>query len=292
MRIAFIGLGNMGGPMAANLVRAGHALAVHDLVPEAVERLAALGAVGAGSAAEAAAGAEAVFSMLPAGAHVSELYLGKGRVLESARAGAFLVDCSTIDAATARRVAAAAAERGLEMLDAPVSGGVAGATAGTLTFMVGGPAAALERARPLLERMGRSIFHAGPSGAGQLAKICNNLLLGIAMAGTCEALRVGLAGGLDPKALSEIMRQSSGGNWVLERYNPCPGVMETAPASRGYRGGFPVDLMLKDLGLALEAAAAGGVDAPLGRLSRELYAAHSAAGAGRLDFSSLFERKG
>jgi 3-hydroxyisobutyrate dehydrogenase len=285
--VAFIGLGNMGAPMAANLLKAGHSLKVYDIVPQAVARLTALGAAGAESPADAAAEAEFVISMLPAGRHVEDLYLGAGGLLKSAPAGALLVDCSTIDPGTARRVAAAAAARGLDMLDAPVSGGVAGATAGTLTFMVGGPAAALERARPLLGAMGRNIFRAGERGAGQVAKICNNMLLGIAMVGTAEALALGAANGLDPKVLSEIMRQSSGGNWVLNSYNPWPGVMPGAPASRDYAGGFAVNLMLKDLGLATEAAASSGNAVPLGSLARDLYTQHSAAGAGNLDFSSI-----
>jgi 3-hydroxyisobutyrate dehydrogenase len=199
-----------------------------------------------------------------------------------------LIDSSTIAPDSARQVAAAAAERGFEMLDAPVSGGTAGAAAGTLTFMVGGSDASFERARPYLEKMGKAIFHAGPSGAGQTVKVCNNMLLGIQMIGTCEAIRLGIANGMDPKVLSEIMGKSSGRNWVLEVYNPCPGVMENAPASRQYQGGFGVDLMLKDLGLAVENAQATGTGVALGELARTLYRKHSESGAGGLDFSSIF----
>ncbi|KQM75447.1 3-hydroxyisobutyrate dehydrogenase [Xylophilus sp. Leaf220] len=287
MDIAFIGLGNMGGPMALNLHKAGHDVRAFDLSAAACDRLRADGVPVAALAAEAAAGAEVVVSMLPASAHVESLYLGDAGLLAQLAAGTLLVDCSTISAATARAVAAAATARGIDCLDAPVSGGTGGAIAGTLTFMVGGPAAALERARPLLEKMGANIFHAGDAGAGQTAKICNNMLLGILMIGTSEAIALGVANGLDPKVLSEIMRRSSGGNWALEKYNPLPGVMEAAPASKGYAGGFGTDLMLKDLGLAQENAAAVRAATPLGGLARSLYAAHSLAGHGGLDFSSV-----
>jgi 3-hydroxyisobutyrate dehydrogenase len=286
--VAFIGLGNMGGSMAANLINAGHSLTVFDLVSDAVERAVALGASAAPSAADAARECDAVVTMLPASQHVRDLYLGEGRLLESAKPGALLIDCSTIAPATAKEVAAAAASRGMEMIDAPVSGGVAGAAAGTLTFIVGGEAEALGKARPLLEAMGKAVFHAGASGAGQTAKICNNMLLAIHMIGTCEAIRLGVASGLDPNVLSDIMTKSSGRNWSLELYNPYPGVMEHAPASRDYQGGFLTDLMLKDLGLAMEAAQAAGAVTPLGTHAQELYAAHSRSGAGKLDFSSIF----
>ncbi|HEX5515293.1 MAG TPA: 3-hydroxyisobutyrate dehydrogenase, partial [Gammaproteobacteria bacterium] len=270
-QIAFIGLGNMGAPMAANLLKAGHQLAVFDLVPAAVAKLEAAGARAASSAADAVAGAQVVFSMLPAGQHVKSLYLGDGGLLEAVGPDTLLVDCSTIDAETARELAEAAARSGLEMLDAPVSGGVAGAEAGTLTFIVGGEAAALERARPLLEAMGKKIFHAGGAGAGQVAKMCNNMLLGILMTGTAEALNLGVANGLDPQVLSEIMKASSGNNWALQVYNPYPGVMDNAPASRNYQGGFGVDLLVKDLELALKAGLANRTALPLGSLVRQLY---------------------
>ena len=290
MKIAFIGLGNMGGPMAMNLLRAGHSLSAFDLSKEACAKLAVDGLPIAISAEATLDGAEVVISMLPASAHVDGLYLGgngQSGILEKMAAGTLVIDSSTIAAATSRKVAEAAAARGIAVIDAPVSGGTGGAIAGTLTFMVGGSMVDLERARPLLEKMGANIFHAGDVGAGQTAKICNNMLLGILMIGTSEAIALGVANGLDPKVLSEIMRRSSGGNWALEKYNPLPGVMEAAPASKNYAGGFGTDLMLKDLGLAQENAAAVRASTPLGGLARNLYAAHSLAGNGALDFSSV-----
>lgn len=285
-RIGFVGLGNMGGHMARNLVAAGHQVTVFDLVPDLV---ASVEGASAGADASACAREVDVFiSMLPAGRHVAGLYLGEDGILAHAGAGTLLIDCSTIDPDTARQVATAAAERDLEMLDAPVSGGTAGAESGTLTFMVGGPDAALERARPLLEVMGRNIFYAGGAGAGQTAKVCNNMLLAIHMAGTAEALALGVNNGLDPAVLSEIMKQSSGGNWSLNVYNPYPGVMDGVPASRGYQGGFLVDLMTKDLGLAIAAAQASGSGVPLGSLAASLYRLHARqSNAGGLDFSSI-----
>jgi 3-hydroxyisobutyrate dehydrogenase len=292
MKIAFIGLGNMGGPMALNLLKAGHTLSAFDLSADACQKFAGEGLPIAKSAAESVADAEVVISMLPASAHVEGLFLGgagKPGLLESIQAGALVIDSSTIAAATSRKVAEAAAAKGIAMIDAPVSGGTGGAIAGTLTFMVGGETKDLERARPVLEKMGANIFHAGAAGAGQTAKICNNMLLGILMIGTSEALALGVANGLDPKVLSEIMRRSSGGNWALEKYNPMPGVMETAPASKNYAGGFGTDLMLKDLGLAQENATAVRASTPLGGIARNLYAAHSLAGHGALDFSSVLK---
>ncbi|AKU21388.1 3-hydroxyisobutyrate dehydrogenase [Massilia sp. NR 4-1] len=285
--IAFIGLGNMGGPMALNLVKAGHRVHVFDLSREAVGRLAQAGALAASSARAMLEGAEIVISMLPASHHVEALYLGQDGILSQIEAGALVIDCSTIAPHSAVKVAQAAAARGLAMIDAPVSGGTAGAAAGTLTFIVGGAAEALERARPVLAQMGKNIFHAGANGAGQTAKICNNMLLGVLMAGTAEALALGVANGLDPKVLSDIMSKSSGRNWALELYNPYPGVMDNVPAARGYQGGFGVDLMVKDLGLAAEAALAARAAIPLGELARNLYALHSGSGAGALDFSSI-----
>ncbi|MCT8174281.1 3-hydroxyisobutyrate dehydrogenase [Variovorax sp. CY25R-8] len=292
MKIAFIGLGNMGGPMALNLLKAGHTLSAFDLSADACKKFAGEGLPIAKSAADSVADAEVVISMLPASAHVEGLFLGgagKPGLLESIQAGALVIDSSTIAAATSRKVAEAAAAKGIAMIDAPVSGGTGGAIAGTLTFMVGGETKDLERARPVLEKMGANIFHAGAAGAGQTAKICNNMLLGILMIGTSEALALGVANGLDPKVLSEIMRRSSGGNWALEKYNPMPGVMETAPASKNYAGGFGTDLMLKDLGLAQENATAVRASTPLGGIARNLYAAHSLAGHGALDFSSVLK---
>ncbi|ARN22772.1 3-hydroxyisobutyrate dehydrogenase [Piscinibacter gummiphilus] len=285
MRIAFIGLGHMGAPMASNLQKAGHEVAGFDLSADAAR---AAGVPLAASAADAVAGAEVVISMLPASRHVEALYFGEG-LLDRIAAGTLVIDSSTIASATSRKLAEAGAARGLAVLDAPVSGGTAGAAAGTLTFMVGGDAAHLERARPVLEKMGANIFHAGGAGAGQAAKMCNNMLLGILMIGTSEALALGVANGLDPAVLSEIMRRSSGGNWALEKYNPFPGVMPNVPASKGYSGGFGGDLMLKDLGLAMDNAVQAGAATPLGSLARSLYAAHSLAGHGALDFSSILK---
>lgn len=287
--IAFIGLGNMGGPMAANLVKAGHALRVFDLVPAALEAAVAAGAYAGTSAIDTLEGAEVVISMLPASRHVEGLYLGEDGILDKIPAGALVIDCSTIAPATARTVGQAAAARGLAMLDAPVSGGTAGAQAGTLTFIVGGEADALARARDVLQAMGKNIFHVGASGAGQVAKLCNNMALGVIMAVTGEAIGLGVAHGLDPKVLSQMMAVSTGRSWATEVCNPWPGVLENAPASRGYSGGFGNDLMLKDLGLAVEAAMGVGATIPLGELARNLYAMNKQAGRGGLDFSSVVQ---
>lgn len=287
--IAFIGLGHMGGPMALNLLKAGHHLKVFDLVPAALKTTTDAGAEACSTAAEAVEGAEIVITMLPASKHVEGLYLGEGGLLESIPAGTLVLECSTIAPESARKVSAAATQRGLRMLDAPVSGGTGGAVAGTLTFIVGGAAADLDAARPVLEAMGKNIFHAGDAGAGQVAKICNNMLLGILMAGTSEALALGVANGLDPKVLSDIIAKSSGRNWATELYNPWPGVMDNVPSSKGYAGGFGVDLMLKDLGLAAEAALHARATTPLGELARNLYSMLSAQGHGGQDFSSILK---
>ncbi len=288
-KIAFIGLGNMGTPMAANLLKAGYQPVVYDIVPHTVEQLAEQGAIPAANVSEAVRDADVVISMLPASQHVKELYLGDGQLLAHARKGALLIDCSTIAPATAKEVATEALGRGFEMIDAPVSGGVGGAVKGVLTFIVGGNADSLEKARPILSVMGQKIFHAGEIGAGQTAKICNNMLLAIQMTGTAEALNLGVANQLDPVALSEILKNSSGGNWTLNVYNPYPGVMEGVPASNEYEGGFLVDLMVKDLGLAMETAQASESRTPLGALAEELYRGHSTAGWGRKDFSSILK---
>lgn len=287
-KIAFIGLGNMGGPMAANLIKAGHQLRVFDLVPAARDAAAA-GAHAASSAHDTLADAEIVISMLPASRHVEGLYFGEAGILVQIPEGALVIDCSTIAPVTARKVAAAAQARGLAMLDAPVSGGTAGAAAGTLTFIVGGAAETLERARPVLQAMGKNIFHVGDSGAGQVAKLCNNMALGVIMAATGEALALGVAQGLDPAVLSQMMAVSTGRSWATEVCNPWPGVLPNAPASRGYSGGFGNDLMLKDLGLVTESAVQAGVSIPLGELARNLYAMNSQAGNGALDFSSVIK---
>ncbi|CAE1134703.1 3-hydroxyisobutyrate dehydrogenase [Xanthomonas euroxanthea] len=288
-KIAFIGLGNMGGPMAANLSKAGHQLRVFDLVPAALDAAVAAGAHAASSAHDTLADAEIVISMLPASRHVEALYLGEAGILAQIPAAALVIDCSTIAPASARKLAAEAQARGLAMLDAPVSGGTAGAAAGSLTFIVGGAAEVLERARPVLQAMGKNIFHVGDNGAGQVAKLCNNMALGVIMAATGEALALGVAQGLDPAVLSQMMAVSTGRSWATEVCNPWPGVLPNAPASRGYSGGFGNDLMLKDLGLVAESAVQAGVSIPLGELARNLYAMNSQAGNGALDFSSVIK---
>ncbi|MBI1626641.1 3-hydroxyisobutyrate dehydrogenase [Comamonas suwonensis] len=292
MQIAFIGLGNMGAPMAINLAKAGHSVKAFDLSHDAIAKVVAAGGQAASCATTAVQGAEVVITMLPASQHVESLFLGNADqqgLLAHITKGTLVIDSSTIAAATSQKVAKAAAALGIDFMDAPVSGGTGGAIAGTLTFMVGGSDAQLARAQPLLEKMGANIFHAGGVGAGQTAKICNNMLLGILMVGTSEAIALGVANGLDPKVLSEIMRRSSGGNWALEKYNPYPGVHENAPASKGYAGGFGTDLMLKDLGLAQDNATANRASTPLGGMARSIYAAHSLAGHGGEDFSSVIK---
>tara|TARA_R110002110_G_scaffold205066_7_gene416884 strand:- start:8390 stop:9277 length:888 start_codon:yes stop_codon:yes gene_type:complete len=288
--VGFIGLGNMGGPMASNLLKAGHSVTVFDLSAAACEQLRNAGAAVAGSALEATAGADYVISMLPAGKHVAATYLGDEGLLARLDNATVVLDCSTIDAATARQVGAAAAQAGIGFMDAPVSGGVAAAAAGTLAFMCGGEAETFDKAKVILADMGKNIFHAGPSGAGQVAKGCNNMLLAIHMIGSCEALEMGARNGLDPSVLSEIMLASSGRNWSLEVYNPYPGVMESAPASNDYKPGFMVDLMVKDLGLALEIAEQSDFENPLGQMARRLYAEHQASGNGQRDFSSILQK--
>lgn len=289
-RIAFIGLGNMGGPMAENLLKAGHQVCVYDLSADALARLNEVGAETADNAKAAVQGVDFVISMLPASKHVENLYLGDQGIAADIPKSALVIDSSTIDAQTARELAVALNQHGVRFIDAPVSGGTAGAKAGTLTFICGGDAADIEEARTVLGNMGKNVFRAGDHGAGQVAKICNNMLLAILMAGTSEALQLGKANGLDPKVLSEIMLQSSGRNWTLEVYNPCPYVLEGVPSSNNYTGGFQIDLMAKDLGLAMSNAAAAGATTPLGELAQSLYQTHSAEGFGKLDFSSIFNR--
>lgn len=286
-KIAFIGLGHMGKPMALNLQRAGYSLQVYDLNQAAMQELEQAGAQACSGPLQACQGASVVITMLPAGKHVKQVYDGTQGLIAQVSEGVLLIDCSTIDAATSRQLSAQASQRGLTMIDAPVSGGTGGAQAGSLTFIVGGPGQALERARPYLEKMGKAIFHAGEAGAGQVAKACNNMLLGVLMAGTAEALALGVAQGLDPGVLSDIIAKSSGRNWATELYNPWPGVMPHAPASNNYQGGFGVDLMLKDLGLAAESAVSSKAAIPLGEMARNLYAMHSTQGHGADDFSSI-----
>jgi len=286
-RIGFIGLGNMGTPMALNLLRAGHALTVFDLSAERVGRLVAEGAVGSETPQGTAAGAEAIITMLPAGREVRAVYGGAGGLIEASPPGCLLIDCSTIDVATAREMAAAAREAGLAMLDAPVSGGVGGAAAATLTFMVGGEAAAVERARPILEAMGRRIVHAGESGAGQAAKICNNMILGISMIAVAEAFVLGEKLGLSHQALFDVASTSSGQCWSLTTYCPVPGPVPTSPANRGYAPGFTAAMMLKDLELARGVAQEAGARAELGAHAADLYRRFAEGGGAAMDFSGI-----
>lgn len=290
MHIGFIGLGHMGGPMAANLLKAGHQLSVFDLSAAAVEALVGAGATACDSvAALATARPELVISMLPAAPHVKSLYLGDEGLLSLLQQPTHLLDCSTIDPHSAREVSAAARQAGHYMLDAPVSGGTAGATAGTLTFMVGGSADEFEFARPVLAAMGKNIVHCGDSGNGQVAKVANNMLLGISMIGVAEAMALGTSLGIDAKVLAGIINTSSGRCWSSEVNNPYPDVLENVPASRGYTGGFGTDLMLKDLGLATEAARLAKQPVILGAAAQQLYQAFSLQGHGQLDFSAIIK---
>ncbi len=290
--IAFIGLGNMGGPMAANLVRKGESVTVFDLVPDAVKQLEEKGALAAASPQEAVKNADVVVTMLPAAQHVKSLYLADEGIINHAKTGALFIDCSTIDAQSAKTVGSAALNAGFAFIDAPVSGGVAGAAAGTLTFIMGGDEAAVSRAKPVLKHMGANLFHAGDLGAGQIAKLCNNMLLSVLMTGTSEALQLAIANGLDPKVMSDIMLQSSGCNWTLQKYNPCPDVMENVPSSNQYQGGFMVKLMNKDLSLAMEAAQQVGASTPMAAAAQALYRMHQLKGNADRDFSSIFELLG
>ena len=289
MKIAFIGLGNMGAPMAHNLLKAGHALTVFDLNTQAVGALVEVGATAAASPKEAAAGAETVITMLPAAAHVRHVLTAEDGVLAGIAKGVPIIDSSTIDPASVKAFAVLAAEHGNTFVDAPVSGGTGGAAAGTLTFMVGGSAAAFEQVRPVLSAMGKNLVHCGDTGAGQGAKICNNLVLGITMAGVAEAMSLGEALGIDPKVLGGIINTSTGRCWSSDTYNPFPGVIETAPSSRGYTGGFGTDLMLKDLGLAGDAAKSVHQPVYLGALAQQLYQTVSSKGDGKLDFSAVIK---
>ena len=286
--VGFIGLGNMGGPMASNLAKAGHKVKAFDLSEEALKAVVADGATAAKTAEEAIEGVEFVVSMLPADRHVKGVYLGDNGLIDKLSKEQLVIDCSTISSDTAMYVGEELEKAGIAFIDAPVSGGVGGAKAGTLTFICGGTETNVDRARIVLNDMGKNVFRAGDVGAGQIAKICNNMLLSVLMVGTSEALQLGKANGLDPKVLSEIMLASSGRNWTLEVYNPCPGVMENVPSSNDYQGGFLVDLMAKDLGLAQQTALESGAATPMGSLTRNLYHSWSEQGHGRQDFSSIF----
>ena len=287
MKIAFIGLGNMGGGMAANLVKAGHDVHAFDLSADALARAAENGCTTYTSVQDAVQGADAVVSMLPNGAIVESVYTAD--VIGHAPAGALLLDCSTIDVDTARKVGAAAAAAGYPMVDAPVSGGIAAANGGTLTFMVGGSADAFTKAEPILSAMGKAVIHAGDSGAGQAAKICNNMILGATMIATCEAFALAEKLGLDLQTFYDISSKASGQSWSMTSYCPVPGVGPASPADNSYQGGFAAALMLKDLKLAMEAARSAGSQVPMGARAEELYAAFNAAGNGGQDFSAIIK---
>ncbi len=286
-RIAFIGLGNMGLPMAVNLIKAGHQVEGVDVSAAAVGKLKEAGGTPVEFAHVAAARADAVITMLPAGKHVRDVYLGANGILSAANPGTLLIDCSTIDVDTARAVSAEAESKGLLMVDAPVSGGVGGATAGTLTFMVGGSAQAYQRAEPILQKMGKTIVHAGGAGNGQAAKICNNMILGISMIAVSEAFVMAEKLGLDHQKLFDISSKSSGQCWSLTTYCPVPGPVPTSPANRDYEPGFTAAMMLKDLRLAQEAAQAVGAKTELGAQAERLYSAYADSGEAQRDFSGI-----
>jgi 3-hydroxyisobutyrate dehydrogenase len=284
-RIGFIGLGNMGLPMAGNLVKAGHAVVGFDLVRDSLERAGRRGINAEGSAEGAARDVEVILTMLPAGKQVLEVY--DGGVLAAAKPGTLFIDSSTIDVTSARTAHRLAAEAGMLALDAPVSGGVGGAEAASLTFMAGGTADAFAQAKPILESMGRRVIHCGEAGAGQAAKICNNMMLGINMIGVSEAFSLAEKLGLSPKALFDVASASSGQSWALTSYCPVPGLVPTAPANNNYQPGFASALMLKDLRLAQEAAAVVGASTPLGAVAAQLFGLHNAWGEGGADFSGI-----
>lgn len=289
-KIAFIGLGNMGGGMAANLVKAGHSVNAFDLVDAALAKARENGCETFTNVREAVAGVDAVVTMLPNGTIVEAVY--ENDVIGHAPTSAVLLDCSTIDVATARKVSADATAKGYDMVDAPVSGGIAAANGGTLTFMVGGADKAFGRAEPILAKMGKAVIHAGESGAGQAAKICNNMLLGASMIATCEAFELARKLGLNLQTFFDISSKASGQNWSMTSYCPVPGVGPQTPADNGYQGGFAVALMLKDLKLAMEAARDAGADVPMGHRAAELYEAFADAGSGGLDFSAIIKSLG
>jgi len=287
--IAFIGLGNMGGGMAANLAKAGHNVRAFDLSEDAVNRAVEAGCIAAKSTLDALDGAEVVVTMLPAGQHVRGIYLGDDGIIANVATGAVLIDSSTIDIDSARAVIEAAEAKGLHMVDAPVSGGVAAAAAGTLTFMVGGTKSAYAKAQNYLEQMGKNIFHAGPAGNGQAAKVCNNMLLGITMVGTCEAFALADKLGLDAQTFYDISSTASGQSWSMTTYCPAPGPVPTSPANNDYKAGFTAAMMLKDMRLAQQAAATAKAATPLGAQAEALYALMESAGKDDLDFSGIMK---
>jgi len=288
-RIGFIGLGNMGLPMAQNLLKAGHEVEGVDVNPAAVEKFKAAGGASIEHVKVAAARADVIITMLPAGQQVREVYFGPGGIVENANAGTLLIDCSTIDVETARDVAQAAESRGLMMLDAPVSGGVGGASAATLTFMVGGSAQAFVRAESILQKMGKTIVHAGGAGNGQAAKICNNMILGVSMIAVSEAFVLAEQLGLEHQKLFDISSKSSGQCWSLTSYCPVPGPVPTSPANRDYQAGFTAAMMLKDLKLAQDAAKATGAKTELGADAARIYSRYVESGEAGRDFSGIIQ---
>ena len=290
MKIGFVGLGHMGNPMARNLLKHGHTLKVFDVVPDLVKKFTELKCESAASPSACAQGVELVITMLPSSPHVRSVYTGKDSgILSGVPPGVLLIDSSTIDPHTARDVAMDARAHGNNMVDAPVSGGTGGAEAGTLTFMVGGDVTDFEKAKTILQCMGKNIVHCGGAGNGQVAKICNNMMLAIEMIATAEGMALAAKLGMDPKVFAAIANSSSGRCWSSDTYNPYPGVLENVPASRGYAGGFGSDLMLKDLTLVTEAAKAAKQPVMLGAAAQQLYQMHSTMGNGALDFSSIIK---
>jgi len=288
MKIGFIGLGHMGNPMCRNLLKHGHTVKAYDVVPDLLKKLTAeKGVEAATSGPDAARGVDLVITMLPSSPHVRAVYMGENGVLAAAKPGTPLIDCSTIDPLTSREVAMDARAKSCPMIDAPVSGGVGGAEAGTLTFMVGGEAKDFEAARPVLQCMGKNIVHCGGSGNGQVAKICNNMMLAIEMIATSEGMTLAAKLGMDPKVFASIVNTSSGRCWSSDTYNPFPGVLENVPSSRGYTGGFGADLMLKDLTLVTDAAKSARHPVMLGAMAQQIYQKHSVDGNGAKDFSSV-----
>jgi len=287
-RIGFIGVGTMGLPMAINLVRKGFAVTAHDTNADAVRAAAAAGMRAAASAAEAVAASDIVITMLPSSPHVETVYTGDGGVIAAAREGTLCVDMSTIDPAVSRRVAAAAGERGLRFIDAPVSGGVPRATDGTLAIMVGGATADVEEARPALSAMGANVIHVGPVGSGEVVKLCNNLIAGVAAVAVSEAFRIAEGFGVDPKTVTEVISKSSGHTYLMEHMHPVPGLVERSASTNGYQAGFMTDLMCKDLGLAVDAARSLRIPVFTAPAAQQVYRLASSHGLGRKDFTSVF----
>jgi len=289
--VGFVGLGNMGAPMARNLLKGGHKVVAFDLSEAALGSVTAAGGLAAGSAAKVAAEARTVVTMLPSNPHVRKVYLGEDGLLKNSKEGTLFIDCSTVEPAVSQEVAAEVKAHGMSLVDAPVSGGTIGAEQGTLTFMVGGSKESFEAAEPILNLMGKKVVHCGDVGMGQAAKLCNNLVLGISMAAVCEGHALADRLGLDQKTFADIMNTATGRCWSSDTYNPCPGVMDGVPSSRGYTGGFACDLMIKDLGLAAGAAHGSKhrLGLPMGSLALQLYSLMSSHGAGHQDFSCLYQ---